>query len=120
MPSTAELTEVFLPKRHYTESNTSWTVSPGGRVLFQWDKQRAWVWFADKIPSTKSEREALDRPRRFDVWVPGKKAKSRGGWATSRAAQVVLALVVLALGLAVTYWAQMAEWENERRMGLRK
>jgi hypothetical protein len=105
------VTEIFLPKRVYTENNTQWTVSSGGQVIFDWDNHRVWMWFVD----SPAERREAEKVRRFDIWVPEKARKQ--GISTMQGTLLILALAV---GALAAYYVQMMEWENERRMGLRK
>jgi hypothetical protein len=106
-----EVTELYLPRRTFTKANTQWNVSSGGRIHFDWENQRAFLWFVDIPP----ERRVQDMVRRVDIWVPSRTRKD--GVTLIQGIGMVVALL---LGLALTYHYQLIEWENERRVGLRQ
>jgi hypothetical protein len=60
------VTEIFLPRRHYKEGQVKWFASAGGRVHFDWARQRLWVWFDDTDDFISRGKEVT---RRIDLWV---------------------------------------------------
>ena len=111
-PSAAVATEIYLPTRVYKEGQVEWLVSPGGRLQFDWERQRLWVWFVD-VPSP-TEKPRPDRVRRVDVWVPVK-AKSMSDISIL---QWVLMVMGTALALALGWYVQSYQWERERKAGI--
>jgi len=106
------VTEIFLPRRVYKENDIDWLLSPGGRMQFDWEGERAWVWFVDKWNPLAKPR--LDRVRRVDLWVPSK-AKSKQ---LSTTTLVSLIVPVASVILWIAWRLQQYQWERERRAGL--
>ncbi|GMK54726.1 hypothetical protein CspeluHIS016_0113120 [Cutaneotrichosporon spelunceum] len=65
-PARSRLTEIFLPGRHYKEGQVKWFASSGGRMHFDWERQRLWVWFDDTDESINRGKAVT---RRVDLWV---------------------------------------------------
>lgn len=102
-----EVTEFYLPRRTFTKANTQWNVSSGGRIHFDWEHQRAFLWFVDIPP----ERRVQDMVRRVDIWVPSRTRKDG-----ITLVQGIGMLVALLLGLALTYYVQLVEWDRDKRV----
>lgn len=65
-PPRARVTEIFLPRRHYKEGAVKWHASGGGRVQFDWARQRLFLWYDD---SDEFVGRGKQLTRRIDVWV---------------------------------------------------
>nr|XP_019051096.1 cytoplasmic protein [Kwoniella bestiolae CBS 10118]OCF30026.1 cytoplasmic protein [Kwoniella bestiolae CBS 10118] len=112
IPSIEEVTEIFLPKRVYTEGQVRFALSLHGKIYFDWPNQRCWVWFDDPPyhhsidlgPRGTKENKV----RRVDIWVPGR-TKPRP-WTTLHLLGIVLFFVVAVLGILK---AQEIEWDKE-------
>lgn len=65
-PPRARVTEIFLPRRHYKEGAVKWFASAGGRVHFDYERQRLWVWFDDTDEFIARGKVVT---RRVDFWV---------------------------------------------------
>ena len=116
IPAQADLTEFFVPKRIYPEGKTSIQLSSGGRCTFDWPNERLYVWWSDIYPPHGGP---TDRLRRVDVWVPEKRAKTRG-WETE---YIVKWVVFVVLALLVAYGAirlQMLELEKDQSYGFKE
>lgn len=94
LPSTAQITEIFLPRRVYKQELTKYLLSPGGCIRFDWEAQRAYVWFVG-TPSLQ------DRPeRRVEFWIGVREANHRRWW------QTLLLITVWVLTIALAMWVQ--------------
>ncbi|CAD6570060.1 MAG: hypothetical protein TREMPRED_005575 [Tremellales sp. Tagirdzhanova-0007] len=111
-PSLAEVTEIFLPRRWYKEGDIEWLASSGGRIQFDWERERVWVWFVDA--PRPDEKPRPDRVRRFDIWVPSK-VKSKQ---MTMPSFVAMASLVVVIGLAIAWYLQNLQWEMERKRGI--
>jgi hypothetical protein len=115
-PPISELTELFLPRRIYPSHATKYILSPGGRIYFDWPNQRAFIWFVDPDHSSDPRLAKLSksaRTRRVDIWVGTKKVEVWKWW------QVLAILVAVLAVVAGVTALQLADWEKERRMGLK-
>lgn len=117
-PSTEGITELFLPRRIYPKHLTKYILSPGGRIYFDWENQRAYIWFIDKpnsevdgIPSAVKSKKV--RTRRVDIWVGERQIP---GWEWWHTLLMVLAWLLAVVGIV---WMQKRDWSNERRMGFK-
>ncbi|OCF33707.1 cytoplasmic protein [Kwoniella heveanensis BCC8398] len=110
-PEISEVTEIFIPRRVYQEGSFDWTVSIGGKVQFDYENERMWVWFEDSaLPNDFGPRgNGSVKNRRVDIWVPGKKRES---WTQGKVVAFVLFFVLAFIGV---WYAQHIEWEKERR-----
>lgn len=109
-PPPSEVTELFIPKRHYREGQFRYTLSSGGRIRFDHANQRAYVWFADTTPPPQGRSEKV---RRIDLWVPD---RARGtGVVTSQ--QVRWFIFFSVLWALVAWWAQRNEIWWDRKLG---
>ena len=112
VPPTVHVTEIFLPRRLYTEGKVEFQLSIGGRLKFDFENERAYLWFSD-APAW-IDRQKADKVRRIDIWVKGKRpAQDQYGQGT----YVGLALVVV-LGILATIYAQRLQWNTDRVMGI--
>nr|ODN96011.1 cytoplasmic protein [Cryptococcus depauperatus CBS 7855] len=107
-PSPPEYTEIFLPRRIYKPDEVEWTVTQGGKVIFDWDNQRAFIWFEDSAMVAHSAKEDM-KSRRFDIYVPGKKVEE--GWTMWK---IVSAILILILAIWAGYKTQIMEWEKDK------
>nr|XP_019008152.1 cytoplasmic protein [Kwoniella pini CBS 10737]OCF46933.1 cytoplasmic protein [Kwoniella pini CBS 10737] len=111
-PTVEEVTEIFLPKRVYSEKSISFALSVGGKMLFDWDNQRCWVWFVDP-PNHRTldygPRGTEDsKIRRIDIWVPDK--VKTPSWTPSQIFAIILFVIIAILGV---WLAQETEWRKE-------
>ena len=106
------MTEIFIPRRLYPEGQVEHQLSVGGRMRFDFDNQRAYVWFND-LPAWRDKGKA-DKIRRVDIWRKGGRTKPQGviPWST------VWFIVFLLLGLAGVVSIQQWQWRLERRKGI--
>lgn len=107
-PSPEEYTEIFLPRRVFRKESTEWTVTSGGKVHVDWDRERAFVWFEDSSLTAANIKEDM-RSRRIDIWVTGQKVEE--SWST---AQIQVTVMILLLAVLVAYYAQLYEWEKDK------
>ncbi|OWZ36538.1 cytoplasmic protein [Cryptococcus neoformans AD2-60a] len=107
-PTPEEYTEIFLPRRVFRKESTEWTVTAGGKVHVDWERERVFVWFEDSSLTAASIKDDT-RPRRIDIWVIGRKVEEN--WSI---AQILVAVVILLLGVLVAYYAQLYEWEKDK------
>ncbi|WWC65076.1 uncharacterized protein I303_107690 [Kwoniella dejecticola CBS 10117] len=111
-PSIEEATEIFLPRRVYTEKSVSFALSVGGKILFDWENQRCWVWFVDPPnhktldygPRGNDEIET----RRIDIWVPSK--AKQPSWSAAQILGILIFTIVALMGI---WHAQEMEWNKE-------
>ncbi|EIW69938.1 hypothetical protein TREMEDRAFT_38611 [Tremella mesenterica DSM 1558] len=108
-PLISEVTEIFLPRRVYQQDSTAYQLSSGGRCLFDWERQRLWVWWHDVYPTYGGPN---DRLRRIDLWVPSKRPSDR-----LPILGIVFAVLVAILGFWLIVRLQVLELEKEKRMG---
>ncbi|ODO10633.1 hypothetical protein I350_01230 [Cryptococcus amylolentus CBS 6273] len=109
-PDPSEYTELFLPRRVFTESNLKWAVTAGGRVVFDWENERAYVWFEDSAEVAFNAKEQM-KTRRIDIWVPEAAPKDVGEvWTIKKFAILV---IILAFGALMAYIAQQHEWSKD-------
>lgn len=67
---TARVTELFVPSRIYKPGQFKWSVSLGGRIVFDHAAQRAWVWFDDSDDAIAEHiRTKRALVRCVDIWV---------------------------------------------------
>jgi len=111
-PSLPEVTEIFLPKRLYRERDFDWIASSGGRVIFDWERERVFVWFIDV--QRPDERPRPDRVRRFDVWVPSKVKPKQ----LSKPLRGSLLIFGTLLALYIAWRLQAYQWEHDRQAGI--
>ena len=93
----------------YKEGDVRWLVSPGGRIQFDWERERLFVWFVDTLhPGGKSKP---DQPRRVDLWVssraPSTDIMNRRGW--------ILIAIGTVFALILAYYLQTIQWEEDKR-----
>ncbi|KAK6906628.1 cytoplasmic protein [Kwoniella mangroviensis CBS 8886] len=113
-PTIEEVTEIFLPRRVYSEGQVRFSLSLGGKIYFDWANHRCWVWFEEsphhKFIDLGPRGTAEHKVRRVDVWVPNKARSSQKGWTISQILLLILCLVFALLGI---WWAQEIEWDKE-------
>lgn len=109
-PTPNEITEIYLPKRVYPEGKVKHFLSSGGRIQFDYPNQRAWVWFADPLPSFDA-RPKKDTHRRVDIWVP-QPTPPTSIWV------YLVWLVVLGLAVYIAFWAQERQDRQNKAWGL--
>jgi len=105
-----EITEIFLPSRIYKQGKIEFMVSPGGRLQFDWERQRLFAWFSD-TPGDSGRRVA-EKTRRIDIWVPkGGKGSEGLHW--------VWALLLVVIAVLVAWRLQVWQYDMERRAGVK-
>jgi hypothetical protein len=109
-PSAKEVTELFLPARHYTEGKFYHSISTGGRIRYDYPNQRAYVWFVD---TDIRGSQTAPKVRRIDFYVP-ERARDTGKVSSTQAWGIVL-FAILFLGIA--WWTQMNEIWWDKKLG---
>lgn len=113
-PATEHITEFFLPKVYVTNrAKVRHFLSLGGRVVFDYPNQRAYVWYVD-TDRKDPQYTAMDgrSTRRFTMWVEGYYQEE--GWALW---QRLGMLVIFLGGLALAVYLQSVEWDRDRKLG---
>lgn len=110
-PRTSEITEIFLPRRIYPKNLTKYLLSPGGRIYFDWERERAYLWFVDP-PVADDAVSTKKKTRRIDIWIGLRQENLWKWWHVPLFVLFWLSAIVFAL------WLQRYDWERERKMGL--
>jgi hypothetical protein len=94
-----------------SQEEVAFQLTVGGRVRFDFEKGRAFIWFVD-APS--DNRRPL-RPRRIDVWVKERVANKKDipGWLGAVAA------LAIPLFVWIAWWAQNRQWSMEKEQNLK-
>jgi len=107
------MTEIFLPSHIYKAGEIQVQLSQGGRVYFDWEKERAFLWFEDVY----APRGIVEKQRRIDIWLKDSSRLSSRSRLPLPLAQIVT--IVVALVLIVLAWRlQVYETARERRAGI--
>lgn len=113
VPKLADITELFLPSRTYGSADkVRYQLSIGGRILFDLDNDRAYVWFIDS-PAVARGRPQMTR--RVDIWSPEVSARARKGtplW------QWIAYFLTFAFIAGAGWQFQQMQWENESAQGI--
>ena len=90
-------------------------LSLGGKVVFDYPNQRAYVWYVD-TGRKDPQYTALDgrTTRRFTIWVEGYYEEKP--WALWQRSAVI---VIFLLGLAMALFFQRMEWDRDEREGVK-
>lgn len=108
-PEKAEVTEIYVPSRTFgSVDKVRYQLSHGGKILFDLENDRAYIWFIDTAYSSKGK---VEQHRRVDIWVPEISEREGDGKAWW---QWLLYLLVLAISLWAGRNLQIHQWRTER------
>ena len=111
-PPVAEMTEFYLPARHYRPGHTFYALSSGGRIKLDHENQRAYVWFIDTVEEDRAAPNRI-KIRRVDFWATDK-VKDPEAWTASQIKWGVLFAIFWVL---LALWAQRNEIVWDRKLG---
>ena len=106
-PATSEITELFIPRRAYSEKDIAYHLSPGGHIQFDFEAQRAYIWFVD-IPDERWAKKT-EKGRRVDIWIPARSGSNKG---ISRL-QILVLVISIALALRALVHFQRKQWDQD-------
>ena len=112
VPHPKDITEIYLPSRTYAGVDVECLVSSGGRIKFDRENSRAYVWFVDEANGDNARK--VDMPRRVDIWVSHKNHDEDHFWRN-----LLIGIIVVVLAALLAWREQHKQWAFEEREGIK-